>query len=782
MSRGLTAEEVRIRRREGKVNTAKTTVAKPIPRILYDNICTFFNLFNLIIALALIAVGSYHNLMFLGVAIVNTLAGIIQELRAKATLEKLSLLAAAKAKVIRDGEEREIPVSELVLDDCVRYSLGDQVAVDTLVTEGEAEVNESLLTGEADPIVKRAGDHLLSGSYLVSGSCTGIAEHVGEDNYVAKITKEAKKYRRVPSRLMADINRIIHFTGLFILPFGALLVWRDYTRAVPLVDSVTSTSAALIGMMPQGLVLLTTVALIVGVLRLAKRKTLVRELSCIETLSRVDTLCLDKTGTITKGEMAVTSLISLHEDERVNALLRTAIEAVGDENATALAVKNYFRDVAPLTLNAAARIPFSSARKWSAVGFEGVGSVFFGACDRLLPQMPLPEDAQKAQREGKRLLLAAYGESPDPETAKEALLPLALLVLEDPVRENATEILQFFQNEGVTLKVISGDHPQTVSALAERAGVPNADRAVDASTLKTDDELAAAAQRYTVFGRVLPAQKKKLVCALKEAGHVVAMTGDGVNDVPALKEADCSVAVASGSDAARQVAQVVLMNSDFSSLPDVVMEGRRVVNSITRTASLFLVKTVMSFLIALCAIFLPMSYPFEPIQLSLIGLFAESLPGFLLTLEPCRDRVRDDFLRTVMTNALPSGILIAAFAVAVELWLAPLAGLDPAQTETLMVYITGFVWLVQLHRVCQPFTHLRRVLWLTMTVCFYVFQILLALVFPKLTEIFSFLPEGVFVLPSLPTLLLFAALAVVTLATDWALYKLIKKLILKGGA
>ncbi len=780
---GLSSEEVRRRQRDGRVNTAKTTVTKPVSRILIDNICTFFNLFNLIIALALIAVRSYHNLMFLGVVLVNTVIGIVQELRAKHTLEKLSLLSAVKAKVVRDGREREIPLQDVVLDDCIRYRLGDQIGVDTLITDGAVEVNESMLTGEATPVVKEKGDHLLSGSYVVSGSCTGTVEHVGEDNFVSKLTSEAKRYSRTHSLLMTDLNRIIHFTGLFILPFGVMLVIRDYFRETPIVDSITSTAAALIGMMPQGLVLLTTVAMVVGALRLAKRNTLVRELSCIETLSRVDTLCLDKTGTLTKGQMAVTASLPLIPlASPVEPLLRTAMEALGDDNATALAVREYYRDEPLLPYPVCERSPFSSQRKWSAVSFEGIGSLFFGGYDKLIPSLELPQQAQEMERDGKRLLLAAYSQQTDLKRAKEDLTPLLLLVLEDPVREDAPEILKFFNEQGVALRVISGDHPVTVSALAKQAGVPDADNWVDASALRTDEEIAAAAERYTVFGRVLPGQKKRLVTALKQTGHVVAMTGDGVNDVPALKEADCSVAVASGSDAAKQVSQIVLLDSNFASLPYVVMEGRRVVNNITRTASLFLVKTVMSFLISLCAVILPMSYPFEPIQLSVIGLFAESLPGFLLTLEPCFDRVKDDFLRTVMANALPSGVLIAAFAVVVELFLTPFCSLTQLQMETLMVYITGFVWLVQLYRVCQPFTKLRRCVWISMTVLFFSAQIGLSLLLPHIASVLPFEIPPVFVLPTLPTFLLFIALALVTLLFDRLLYKLCRRLLFGKGS
>ncbi|MBQ9415011.1 MAG: HAD-IC family P-type ATPase [Clostridia bacterium] len=714
---GLTSAQVKLRQKNGQANTFKSTVSKPISRILLDNIATPFNFFNVLIGAALLYAQSYVNLLFFIIILANTAVGIFQELRSKRTLEKLSLLSASKARVIRDGETQEIPLNEIVLDDTILFQIGNQIPVDARVCDGEMEVNESLLTGELTPIVKRPGDELLSGSFVVSGHAVATVEHVGADAYAARITAEAKKYKRFHSKLMDAINRIIRFTGFFIPPFGALLILTEALAGrFQLSTIITKTAGALLGMMPQGLVLLTTVSLTVGVIRLAKKHVLVQQLYSIEALSRVDTLCLDKTGTLTEGHMQVSHVHILDESplpQDFAPLMLTAVKTLDDRNATADAMASYFAASADeLPLVEVARSPFSSSRKWSAISFEGVGSVFFGAHDRLLPEgTALPEDILAAENEGKRLLLIAYSPSVDLEEARQSLWPIAMLTLEDRVRENAPEILRFFEEEGVDIRIISGDHPATVSAIARAAGVKSADNVVDAGTLTTPEAIADAASRYTVFGRVLPSQKKQLIQAMKAAGHIVAMTGDGVNDVPALKEADCSVAMAAGSDAAKQVSQLVLLHSDFAALPQTLMEGRRVVNNITRTASLFLVKTMMSFLIAVLAIVTPMPYPFEPIQLTLIGVFAESIPGFLLTLQPSRERVRDDFLKQVFCNAFPSALLITAMILLIELLLAPWLGLSSLEAATLCAYITGFIWLVQLLRVCRPLNAVRGIMW-----------------------------------------------------------------------
>jgi len=740
-------------------------------------------LMNIIIAVALILVKSYHNLLFLGVIIVNTVIGIFQELRSKRTLEKLSLVNAAKATVIRDGQQVVISVHDIVEDDIIIFQNGDQITVDAVVLDGEAEVNESLLTGEADAIVKKRDAELLSGSFVVSGSCVARAVRVGENSYASKLTSEAKKYKRLHSQLMASINSIIRFTSAFMIPFAVILMacewFSDHFVAK---DAVTSTAAALIGMMPQGLILLTTVSLVVGVIKLAKKNTLVQELYCIETLSRVSLLCLDKTGTITKGTMSVSEVVPLSDNMSVaarNELIAAAIHAIGDQNATAVAVRTYFGDSTTSDYVTTQTRPFSSDRKWSSVSFDGVGTVFFGAYDRLLNTPPSSQLVQ-FESKGKRILLVAFCEKEHADPKTDHLTPLAALIIEDEIRENAKEILDFFRKEDVQLRVISGDHPATVSAIAKEAGLDGWHKAVDASTIKTDEALRDAAANYVVFGRVSPRQKKKLVTLFKEQGHTVAMTGDGVNDVPALKAADCSIAMAAGSDAAKQVSQLVLLDSDFASLPTVVMEGRRVINNITRTASLFLVKTIMSFLVTLCAIATPMDYPFEPLQLTLIAVFAESIPGFFLTLEPCRDRVKGHFLHTVLSHAVPSAVIITAAVLLTQLLFAPLFGLSAEQSSTLCVYLTGLTWLVQLTRVSRPLNLARGVLCATMTIGFFAGALLLANALPALMAFIGFPIETVFVLPNETMAIITMLSAVVIIPLDMALYALSKRVFTKA--
>lgn len=762
---GLTAQQVAVREKNGQINHRPDPISKPLHRIFIDNLITPFNLFNILIAAALLLVGSYKNLTFFVIITANVAIGIIQEIRTKRTLEKLSVLTAAQATVLRDGMLRQIPADALVQDDLLCLRAGDQLCVDARLLDGQCEVNEALLTGEVEPIVKSAGDVLLSGSFVVSGHCLATAERVGKAAYAAELTEQAKAYKKRNCMLMRSIDRIIQIAGTLIVPIGALMAWDALVSGHSLRDTVTDVAAALIGMMPQGLVLLTTVSLVVGVLRLAKHKTLVQQLYCIETLSRVDTLCLDKTGTLTKGCLSVRQVLQLGDfSADKQALTAAALAAIADQNSTALALSSYFGKPAQ-PLSALAISPFSSARKYSAAAFDGVGTLLFGAPDVLCPDYPYPSEKQTFEQNGDRLLLISFSEQTDITTALHRQTPLALCVLEDEIRENAGDVLRFFRQQAVEIKILSGDNPATVSAIAKRVGFADADRFVDATTLHTPQALADAAAHYSIFGRVSPQQKKALVQAMQSAGHTVAMTGDGVNDVLALKEADCSIAVATGSDAARKVAQLVLLEDNFAALPRVVMEGRRVINNITRTASLFLVKTVMSLLLALCVILLPMGYPFEPIQLSLIGLFAESIPGFFLALEPNRERVRGSFLRTVFAASLPSALLICGFILLCEFVIAPLCGFTALQTTTLSFYIMGFVWLMQLHRLSKPFTTARRLLWCGMVIGFYGGALLLHRVLFSLC------------LPDIPMLIAFLLCALCAALLDKPFYSLCKRLL-----
>lgn len=721
-AQGLTSQQVEERTAQGKVNRQPDQITKSTGRIIFENVFTWFNAFNAAIGICIAAVGAYKNLLYLGVILLNTLIGIVQELRSKKVVEKLSLISAPHAAVIRDGRLAKIRTEELVLDDVMQLKLGSQVCADARIVSGEAEVDESLLTGESEPVRKEIGAPLLSGSFIVSGTCYAQVEHVGADNYASKIAAEAKKYKKADSALMKSLNQIVKFTSLFVIPVGALLFINSrFFLGETIRDAVLSTSGALLGMMPKGLVLLTSVSLAVGVIKLASRKTLVQELFCIETLSRVDTLCLDKTGTLTEGKMSVCEVIELDIGRLPGGLEEAAgafVAALDDDNATFAALKRRF--AANSRWRPVQKTPFSSIRKWSSATFDGKGTILFGAPEFLLKgqDYALPARVSEAEMEGSRVLLMAWSPEAVNGVLPRTLYPAAALVLCDPVRADAKETLGFFRRQNVDLKIISGDNPVTVSSIARQAGLHRYDSYVDVSALPDEEALKDAAEKYAIFGRVSPEQKRALVHALQDRGHTVAMTGDGVNDVLALKDADCSIAMASGSDAARQVAQLVLLESNFSALPDVVMEGRRVVNNITRTASLFLVKTIFSFLLAVLSAVFGLSYPLDPLHLTLIGIVAEGIPSFILALEPNRDRVKGDFLKTVFGRALPSALLIVLYLMIVRV-LSPYLSASPMELTTLGVYLTGSIWLMQLFEVCRPFDKLRAVLWGLMTAGFF---------------------------------------------------------------
>lgn len=747
---GLTSRQVAERAARGQINRQTEQITKSTGRIIFENVFTWFNAFNVALGVCIAAVGAYKNLLYLGVILLNTLIGIVQELRSKRIVEKLSLISAPHAMVVRDGSLVKVRTEELVRDDIMQLKLGNQVCADAWIASGEVEVDESLLTGEAEPVRKGVGDALLSGSFIVSGTCRAQVEHVGAENYASKIAAAAKKYKKVDSTLMKSLRQIVKFTSLFVIPVGILLfVNSHFFLGESIRDAVLSTSGALLGMMPKGLVLLTSVSLAVGVIKLASKKTLVQELFCIETLSRVDTLCLDKTGTITEGKMSVSEVVELETGRSSGSIEEAAgafIAALEDDNATYAALKRYFQ---PNSLwKPIQKTPFSSVRKWSSATFEGKGTILFGAPEFLLRgrDYSLPPRIGEAEAEGCRVLLMAWSPEPVNGVLPRELYPTAALVLRDPVRADAKETLDFFRSQDVDLKIISGDNPVTVSSIAKQAGLHRYDSYVDVSSLPDEEALRAAAEQYTIFGRVGPEQKRTLVLALKEKGHTVAMTGDGVNDVLALKDADCSIAMASGSDAARQVSQLVLLESNFSALPDVVMEGRRVVNNITRTASLFLVKTIFSFLLAILSAVFGLSYPLDPLHLSLIGIVAEGIPSFILALEPNRDRVKGDFLKTVLGRALPSALLIVLYLMLVQA-LSPYLAVSALELTTLGVLLTGFIWLMQLFEVCRPFDRLRAVLWILMTAGFFI----------AATLLHGFFELGTLSLQTLPVFLVLAA-------------------------
>ena len=714
---GLSAEQVLSQKQAGLQNTAPEKITRTTGQIIRDNVCTLFNLFNLLIALALAAVHAWSNLFFMAIIALNTAIGIFQEIQAKKLVDKLSLLSAPRADVIRDGKMQTVAVEELVLDDVLCLEGGRQICADAILLEGEIEVNESLLTGESDPVSKQPGDLVLSGSFVLSGKCRAKVEHIGAAGYATKIAEEAKAHRKVSSELLASMRKVTRFTGWFILPLGALLFVQAYFfRGDALAGSVVGTAAGLLGMLPKGLLLLMSIALATGVIRLGKKKVLVQELYALETLAHVDVLCLDKTGTITSGRMRVEQEVILKEDARFEQLMGSFLAHTDDNNATFQALSDYYTKGG--TLIPCGKVPFSSQRKWSAMAFES-GEVFVvGAPERLCPDYQLPEEIAAQIEAGTRVLLAGLAEGEVSAKAPlPAVTPLRAILIADAIRENAHETLEYFKNEGVALKVISGDNPKTVSAIAAQAGLAGAERYIDASLLG-EAELAAAAEEYTVFGRVSPHQKKQLVQALQAAGHQVAMTGDGVNDILALREADCSIAIGEGSDAARQVSQLVLLESDFAVLPQVLAEGRRVVNNVTRVASIFFVKTIYSAILSLLCIFMNTPFPFLPIQITLIDLAIEGYPTLFMSFEPDGRRVRGRFLPQVLRRALPNALVIVADVLL--LWLAgPALGFAGAQAETAMYLLVGLMGIAAVFKSCWPFNKLRVFLFTTMTIGFY---------------------------------------------------------------
>ena len=707
--RGLTSAEAEQRKAEGKVNTASTVKTKSIKRIFIDNICTVFNGINVLLFILLMVVGSYKNLLFIGVVLFNTVIGIVQEIRSKKSVDKLTILTESKLSVLRDGEIVELSKDELVLDDIILLSRGNQVPADCILVDGECSANESLLTGESDLIAKKLGDELLSGSFIASGNCKCRVNRVGADSYAAKINNEAKYIKKNDSQILKAFKTIINICSIIIFPVGILMfVIKYFVQQQMFNDTVISTVGALVGMIPGGMILLTSTVLAVSVIRLAKKKVLVNEMYCIETLARVDVICLDKTGTLTAEIMNVHDTIPLdcEKDEIMTAL--SSIAHVDEVNATAEAVHAYAKDIEPLQCKHFT--PFSSETKWSGGEFSNGRTYIMGAAEFVFSDKEKYAKVYQAIDEVKdtvRILVLAKSVNPlTDKTLPDDLIPMALILIKDQLRDNVQETVNYFKEQGVTLKVISGDSVKTVQNIAKDCGIEGAENAVDMSTVTTDEELAEVAERCNVFGRVTPAQKKKLLIALKEKGHKVAMTGDGVNDVLALKEADCSVAMAAGSEAARNVSQLVLVNNDFACMPQVVAEGRRSINNIERSSSLYLVKTMYSILLSLFFLFSTHIYPFEPIQLSLIGALTVGFPSFVLALQPNKNIVRGNFTYNIITRAAPAAICIALNIIVTALLSDPL-GLSHAELSTMAVYTTSLIGLMLIVRLCIPFNALR---------------------------------------------------------------------------
>ncbi|MEF9876543.1 MAG: cation-translocating P-type ATPase [Gordonibacter sp.] len=713
--KGLTSAEVAERVARGDVNADVDVKTRTIKQIVLGNVCTLFNLINVILALFVLITGSYKNMLFMLVIVLNTVIGIVQEVRSKRTTDRLSIVAGSHAKVIRDGAQVEVPLNDVVRDDLMVLGRGDQVPADAEVVAGAADLNESLLTGESNLIKKQIGHKLMSGSFVNAGTVTARVEHVGKENYAAKISAEAKQRKAVNSEIMNSLNGIIKFVSFIIFPLGAILFSREFfSHSVAFNDAVLSTTAALVGMIPEGLILLTSTVLAVAVVRLAKSKVLVQQLYCIETLARVDTLCLDKTGTITTGAMEVASveLVGSADAAEVDTALASLAVADEDPNETAQAIIEHYAQGAVARLSVVRIVPFSSDKKWSGATFADGRAYVMGAARFVLGDgyAAVEGQANELAEDARVLLVARVDGFTDDGDVVGTPEPLGFVCIHDQIRATAAQTIGYFKDQGVTVNVISGDDPRTVSGIAQKVGVPGADQYVDATTLETPEQVAAAIERYHVFGRVKPEQKKQFVIALQERGHVVAMTGDGVNDTLALKQADCSVAMAAGSDAARNVAQLVLVDNDFASMPKVVAEGRRSINNLQRSASLFLVKTLLSMSLAVLFIFLPWQYPFQPIQMTLISAFTIGLPSFVLALEPNKDRIRGRFLENVIVKSLPGALCAVLNVVAVNVIGYTSLGLDYSQVSTLCVLLTAWVGFLLIVRLSIPFTPLRAAL------------------------------------------------------------------------
>ena len=725
--KGLTDKEVQEQIELGNINKSQESKLKTTKQIIYDNVFTLFNLYNLIIAIALLCVKAYTNTFFFLIITINVIIGIVQEIHGRNLVKKLSILNASKATVIRNGKEKKIDIEEIVLGDIILLSQGDQIPSDSYVLEGEVEVNEALLTGESDLIQKNIDDKLLSGSYVTSGRCYAKVEKVGEDNFANSIISATKKYKENNSELINSMKKVTKFTSFVIIPVGIILFIQAYFyRESELAQSVIATAAALLGMLPKGLVLLITIALESGVIKLAKKDVLVQELYSIESLAHIDTICLDKTGTITRGEMRVSEIKKYNEKilpHSFNDMMTAFVNGMDDNNATFHAFKKYFKG--DNSFEIADKVAFSSERKWSSISFKEEGSIVVGAPERLFDKSKenMPEAINELQKNGKRVLGIAYTKSIISEPELPKLEVIAIAILEDPLRKNAKEMLGYFKEQGIDVKIISGDNALTVSNIAKKAGLKEYDSYIDLSTINTDAEIVDLVDKYSIFARVLPHQKSIIVKALQAKQHKVAMTGDGVNDVIALRESDCSITLPEATDSAKQVSQIVLLNSDFSVLKDVMMEGRRVVNNITKVARIFFIKTIYSVLLSIFCILTNMEFPFIPIQITLVDLVIEAYTSFFITFEKNKKPVTGSFLRTALTNAMPFAVVIM-FNIIFLTFFRDTLGISQDIATTMMYLLIGFVSILAVQEVCKPYTKVHVFLFVTTAIGFYVAVIL----------------------------------------------------------
>lgn len=712
---GLSNSEVKQRIKEGKVNYDTTTPSKSIKQILVENTCTLFNFINIVLGIAIIVVGSYKNLLFLGVVICNTLISTVQEIRAKKIVDKLSVISSSKAKVIRDGKETEIHIDNIVLDDLIIYELGNQIVADSKIVSGECEVNESFITGEAKTIFKKEGDTLLSGSFIVSGNVKAKVIHVGLDNYTSVISHDAKQMKKeVNSEIMRSLNKIVKYVSIALVPIGLLLLLRQFSiDGNTTQNAVTSVVAALIAMIPEGLILLVSTVLAISVLRLSKYNVLVQDLYSLETLARVDTLCLDKTGTITEGKMEVVDVLPIngHVVNEVDNALEIISTNLNDKNPTFKAINEKYGNTS--NVKAIKTIPFSSDRKYSGVTLKNESYVM-GAPEFILGDKinDYSKQIDELSIENRVLVLiktSAIKKNVLPQNVE----PLAFILIRDKVRKEAVKTLRYFMDNDVDVKVISGDSVSTVRNVAKAVGI-EVNGVFDAREINEETDLNLVVEENTIFGRVKPDQKRMLISSLKHNGHVVAMTGDGVNDVLALKESDCGVAMNDGADAARNVAEIVLLDSNFDSMPKIVGEGRRTINNVERSATLFLSKTIYASLLALLFLFINYTYPFIPIQMTLINSLTIGIPAFVLALEPNRSRVNGKFFINVISKAIPSGITTVV-NILILVFVASILNIPNEQTSTIAVIITAYTAILLIYRISKPLNLLRKSLLILIT-------------------------------------------------------------------
>lgn len=718
---GLSSAEVEDRIRMDRTNHMNTSASKSVSDIVKEHSLTYFNFLNLFLAVLVALTGQFKNMTFMGVILINTAIGIVQELKVKKLIDQISVMTAARTRVIREGVTKEIDVSDVVIDDVILVESGEQVCADCRLLDATGiEVNESMLTGESRPVKKQAGEELMSGSYLVSGSGVAKVFHVGENNYAATLAKKAKIKKRASSQMQEIIKKIIKIDGVLLIPVGILLYLSQRGIAETTSDAVVNTVAGVIGMIPEGLVLLTSVSFVLGVGRLARKKALVQEMEAIEALARVNVLCLDKTGTITTGKLDVVDVVPVQEEqspEEITTIMGELTWAFDDVNSTQDALRKKFKKIGKW--KAEEKIPFSSDRKYRAAFFEEHGGYALGAPEFLVPEnTQLMERVNQYSAEGMRVLLLASAALKAEEMKLEEVKPLGLIIIEDQIRPEAKDTFAYFREQKVAIKVLSGDNPVTVSQIAGKAGLEGADKYLDARNLPEDfEELREVVEKYAVFGRVRPEQKQNIIKACQANGKVAGMVGDGVNDVLALKDADCGIAMAAGSDAAKQVAHIVLLDSNFASMTNIVGEGRTIISNIEKVSSLYLTKTIYSVLLCLIFIFWQKEYPFIPIQLSWISGVAIGVPSFLLTLEQNQNSISEGFLRHVMRVALPAALTMVGTLVLTEV-LSPFWNGEDLLSSLYHLVLGGMVSLIVVYRVCMPMTRYHKVLCVGLTVIF----------------------------------------------------------------